>query len=342
MSALAANNQWRILCVDDEQDILDILDMTLSMSYEVVTANDGVEAMQMLDLSDPDFIICDVRMPNMDGFQTVQAIRKHPTFHDIPVFFLTAERGTDNAKRGFESGCNLYLTKPFEPDRVMQNIDHFLKQSGAPPRVKRMTKAEIDAELQRLKSGESLAQSSEESAETGDPRVALLIHDQRLMSIFEGAVRNDFEVIPCPDPLNSIQKIFRYEPDIIIINPAFSGISGMGLAKMIHTTPRLRRIPLVLIKDPREPFDERILPSITKEPLMPASASAGSIREEILKISKRGDFVVHPKRASLESLVAEESQLGQQIQMEEDREKRAEKRQSERYGRIQKFIDSNN
>ncbi len=342
MSALAANKQWRILCVDDEQDILDILDLTLSMSYEVVTASDGVEAMQMLDLSDPDFVICDVRMPNMDGFQTVEAIRKHPKFHDIPVFFLTAERGTDNAKRGFESGCNLYLTKPFEPDRVMQNIDHFLKQSGATPRVKRLTKDQIDDELKRLKSGESLARTTEVNTETGKPRVAILIHDQKLMSIFEAALSNDFEIVPCPDPLNSIQKIFRYEPDIIIVNPAFSGISGMGLAKMIHTTPRLRRIPLILIKDPREPFDERVLPSITKEPLIPASMSAGSIREEILKISKRTDFVIHPKRASIDMLVTEEKQLSKQIKMEKDREQRAEKREQERYGRIQKFIDSNN
>ena len=74
----SSSEKWRILCIDDEPDILDILRTTLELKHEVVTARDGVEGVGMLDLCEADFVICDVRMPQMDGFQTVEAIRHHP------------------------------------------------------------------------------------------------------------------------------------------------------------------------------------------------------------------------------------------------------------------------
>ena len=141
-----SEKKCRILCIDDEPDILTILSATLGMKHEVVTANDGVEAVAMLDVCDADFIICDVRMPHMDGFQTVEAIRRHPDYATSPVFFLTAEHGADKAKRGFASGGDLYLTKPFDPARLLQNIDYFLTESECEPRPKRFAVGDIPVE----------------------------------------------------------------------------------------------------------------------------------------------------------------------------------------------------
>ena len=96
--------KWRILCVDDDAEILSLLKMTLTMHHEVVTAEGGLEALRIIGLCEPDFVICDVRMPDLDGFATVSTIRRHPDYADIPVFFLTAEKTRDGARRGFESG----------------------------------------------------------------------------------------------------------------------------------------------------------------------------------------------------------------------------------------------
>jgi len=134
---------WRILCVDDEPDILIVLRAALSARYEVVTAQSGVEALKILGLCEPDFVICDLRMPGLDGFATIEAIRQIPSFADVPVFFLTAETSRDAARHGFEVGCNLYLTKPFDPMRLLTNIDYFTKESGHTVRPKSHTLAEV-------------------------------------------------------------------------------------------------------------------------------------------------------------------------------------------------------
>jgi len=145
--------KWRILCIDDEPDLLAILQTTLSMRYEVVTAGNGKEALNIIGLTEPDFVICDVRMPDLDGFATVAAIREQPAFSEIPVFFLTAERSRDAAKRGFEVGCNLYLTKPFNPMRLLQNIDYFTRESGHTVRRKTYGLAQLQNVLEPARRG---------------------------------------------------------------------------------------------------------------------------------------------------------------------------------------------
>jgi len=140
--------RWRILCIDDEPDILTVLRATLSARHEVVTAASGVEALKILGLCEPDFVICDIRMPALDGFATVEAIRQIEAYQDIPVFFLTAETSRTAARRGFEVGCNLYLTKPFDPMRLLDNIDYFTRESGHVVRPKSHPLSELTGAIE--------------------------------------------------------------------------------------------------------------------------------------------------------------------------------------------------
>lgn len=135
--------KWRILCIDDEPDILTVLRTTLSLRHDVVTALSGIEALKIFGLCEPDFVICDIRMPGLDGFATVEAIRQIDAYTDIPVFFLTAETSRDAARHGFAVGCNLYLTKPFDPVRLLDNIDYFTRESGHTVRPKSHTLADL-------------------------------------------------------------------------------------------------------------------------------------------------------------------------------------------------------
>src|SRR5688500_2439626 len=113
--------QWRILIVDDEPDIRTIIRGALTSKYEIVEAQDGLEALQKLELVEPDFIILDVMMPMMDGYQTCEAIRKHARFKGLSVLFLSALNANEDIKKGYTAGANLYLTKPFDPARLLRN-----------------------------------------------------------------------------------------------------------------------------------------------------------------------------------------------------------------------------
>jgi DNA-binding response OmpR family regulator len=121
------------MIVDDEADVRAVLNATLRQHYEVIEAHDGLDALEKLERVEPDFVLMDVMMPLMDGYQACDAIRKNARFKSIPVMFLSALGTKDDIRKGYSVGANLYLTKPFEPARLLRNIQLFFETN--PPRT---------------------------------------------------------------------------------------------------------------------------------------------------------------------------------------------------------------
>lgn len=117
-----------ILVVDDEPAIVRLTRAKLQADgYAVITAERGAEALKLLDDERPDLVILDLMMPEMDGFETLRNMRKSSS---IPVIMLTA-RGSDADKlRGFESGVDDYITKPFNPDELSARVAAVLRRSA--------------------------------------------------------------------------------------------------------------------------------------------------------------------------------------------------------------------
>ena len=106
------NNNTKILLVEDEATLAVIIRDTLkSQGFEVITADNGEQGLQMFFRERPDVVVADVMMPNMDGFEMVRRIRNKDV--STPVLFLTALAETEDVVRGFEAGANDYLRKPF-------------------------------------------------------------------------------------------------------------------------------------------------------------------------------------------------------------------------------------
>src|SRR5690606_12425126 len=112
--------------------------------YEVVEARDGLDALEMLERAEPDFVVLDVMMPLMDGIQTCQAIRANHRYSDMSVLFLTALSSKEDIRRGYDVGTNLYLTKHFVPTRLCRNVDmFFVRKEGVEPPHRRFPLREI-------------------------------------------------------------------------------------------------------------------------------------------------------------------------------------------------------
>ena len=111
---------FTILVVDDDEQILDFLRPKLKgAGYNVLTASNGVEALEQTKAQEPDLLVLDLVMPGMDGFETLKEIRD---FSAVPVIVLSA-RGADTDKiRGLELGADDYLSKPFNPDELLARI----------------------------------------------------------------------------------------------------------------------------------------------------------------------------------------------------------------------------
>ncbi len=123
------NEHYKILLVDDEPDILDFLGYNLSMEgFEVFTAENGVQGLELARAERPQVIILDVMMPEMDGIETCEEIRKIPELKNSMVAFLTA-RGEDYSQiAGFEAGADDYITKPIKPKVLISRVRALLKR----------------------------------------------------------------------------------------------------------------------------------------------------------------------------------------------------------------------
>ena len=120
----------RILLVDDEQDILEIVGYNLSLEgYQVFTAKNGIEAVSKAKKKQPHLVILDVMMPEMDGIEACEIMRNTPGLENTIITFLTA-RGEDYSQlAGFEAGADDYIQKPIKPKVLVSKVKALLRRS---------------------------------------------------------------------------------------------------------------------------------------------------------------------------------------------------------------------
>lgn len=119
----------RILLVDDEEDILEILSYNLSQEgYKVYTAGDGLEAIKQAEKHKPHLIIMDVMMPNMDGIEACEELRKNHVFNDTIIMFLTARAEDYSYVAAFEAGADDYVPKPIKPKVLLSKVKGLLRR----------------------------------------------------------------------------------------------------------------------------------------------------------------------------------------------------------------------
>jgi twitching motility two-component system response regulator PilG len=118
-----------VLAVDDSLTVRKIVAMTLEKNgYRVVTASDGQEALTRLRETVPDLILLDITMPGMDGYQVCRQIRSNKAMRHIPIVMLSGKDGFFDKVQGRLAGAAQYITKPFEPDDLLQSVKKHLKE----------------------------------------------------------------------------------------------------------------------------------------------------------------------------------------------------------------------
>lgn len=122
-------NNYTILLIDDDRNIILLAKDYLEFrGYEIFTANNGKEALDLMDKKSFDLIVCDVMMPEMDGYTFVEEIRKNPETNFIPVIFLSGKGQSEDRIKGLNVGADIYMIKPFEPEELEVQIASTLKQ----------------------------------------------------------------------------------------------------------------------------------------------------------------------------------------------------------------------
>ena len=117
----------RVLICDDDAAILRVLQVNLEVEgYDTLLAHHGEEALAIAQAEHPDLIILDIMMPRMDGYETCDALKADEKTKDIPIVFLSAKAQDTDIERGRTHKVEDYLTKPFDPDRLIEVVERLV------------------------------------------------------------------------------------------------------------------------------------------------------------------------------------------------------------------------
>jgi two-component system, OmpR family, phosphate regulon response regulator PhoB len=145
----------KILVVDDEHDVTELLEYKLRHEgYEVKSINDPVLIMGTARQFQPDLLILDIMMPDISGLQICRMLRADPVMKDIPVIFLTARGETEDRVKGFETGADDYISKPFDTRELLLRIQALfrrLAQQNGEPAAKTLQIGQVLVDVEKHK-----------------------------------------------------------------------------------------------------------------------------------------------------------------------------------------------
>lgn len=125
----------RILVVDDEPDAVELVAFNLKTAgFDVISAEDGEEALTKARNFSPDLVVLDVMLPSVDGLEVCKILRRDPATSELPIVMLTAKAGEIDRVLGLELGADDYVTKPFSPRELVLRIKNLLNRRESPKR----------------------------------------------------------------------------------------------------------------------------------------------------------------------------------------------------------------
>ena len=120
----------KILIVEDVEFNRDLIVQLLEDSYDVLSAADGAEGLQLAAREHPDLILMDLSLPVIDGWEVTRRLKANAALHDIPIIALSAHAMMGDREKALQSGCDEYLSKPLDEDLLFAKLARFLGQMG--------------------------------------------------------------------------------------------------------------------------------------------------------------------------------------------------------------------
>ena len=128
---MAINENKKILVIDDEQDLVEVVRFRLKANgYDVIVAYNGKDGLEKARTQNPALIILDLMLPEIDGYKICRMLKFDKKYKHIPIIIFTARAQEDDKKMGEQTGADAYVTKPFEPDKLISIINEMLEKKS--------------------------------------------------------------------------------------------------------------------------------------------------------------------------------------------------------------------
>ncbi|MEJ6790443.1 PleD family two-component system response regulator [Brevundimonas sp. BR2-1] len=230
----------RILVVDDVEPNVRLLEAKLTLEYyEVLTACDGVTALQIASDERPDIILLDVMMPGMDGFETCRRLKADPVTRHIPVVLVTALDGREDKIKGLEAGADDFVTKPIDDVVLFARVKSLVR-----------LKSVMDELREREESGRKLGVDTDGAGRLrGSGGRVLIVDDNRrqaekMVEHLAGEHRPTVEADPAAALIAA-----RGPVDLMIVNVSSSEFDGLRFVAQVRSTEASRRLPILAVVD---------------------------------------------------------------------------------------------
>lgn len=234
----------RVLVVDDVLPNVKLLAAKLTREYfDVITAQSGPEALEIIDRESPDIVLLDVMMPGMDGFEVCEKIRTNPATMHIPVVMVTALSDTADRVRGLEAGADDFLTKPVNDVALFARVRSLvrLKMMMDEWRLRESTSGQLGV----IERAGAIMNESYEHAKV------LVLEDSSLdlEKIIATLQRDHDDVVPAENCGRALERALGEEFDLAIISLTLLDEDGLRLCSQLRSNERTRQAPILLMAD---------------------------------------------------------------------------------------------
>ena len=235
----------RVLVVDDVLANVRLLEAKLAAEYfDVVTAMNGVDALDAVNRSKPDIVLLDVMMPGLDGIEVCRRIKANPATHHIPVIMVTALDQPEDRVRGLEAGADDFLTKPVNDVALFCRVKSLV-------RLKMLTD-----ELRSRTGGDPLRlmQADLAALEKAPGNILVIDNGPTLGERIRASLAGLHEVRLAQDPQGALEAFGnRQEPvELVIVNLDMEGVDALRVCSQLKSVEQTRQTPILIIVDPED------------------------------------------------------------------------------------------
>ena len=338
----------RVLILEDDEDIIDLLRSILEPVYECYTAANGLEGLRQAEHGQPDLIICDIMMPVIDGWEFMRRLRATPGVDGTPVIFLSALSAQTSIREGYKLGAALYLTKPIDPSRLRRNLELFIKDHAIHARAKRMRIEQlkpqaVEPDKKPIPDSKPMAagpaglaaakgapaKAPEPTQATGDQdkskqgnhpagmqaekspvRVRILVveDDRDTCQMIQAGLVEKYDVVDAGDGIEAIERAVRTKPDLFIIDGMLPRMTGYQLTMMLKKNRDFYKSPIIFISGKATQRDQQYVKSLGIEQFLAKPFTMQQLTRMVHEAIAAPDFKIHGDRIDLKQISLERFQ----------------------------------